>query len=193
MCTVCRSLFWTEPDDSGRVSLMTLQLQSNNSRPLPVFSRSLTRSRSARDTAAAGACPCRNSLSIEKQFALDPTQDRLYVVEKKRNVAKVWSSTLDGCRCELLLDTSASSAAAAATAVNPLPPESMTVDVDTILWLKNGVLYELSKRPSPAADGLRVRANSSLNDVKVIAAYGKHLQPMPGKQSWKQSFLCGIS
>ena len=170
---------------------MTLQLQSNNSRPLPVFSRSLTRSRSARDTAAAGACPCRNSLSIEKQFALDPTQDRLYVVEKKRNVAKVWSSTLDGCRCELLLDTSASSGTATA-AVNPLPPESMTVDVDTILWLKNGVLYELSKRPSPAADGLRVRTNSSLNDVKVIAAYGKHLQPMPGKHG-NSFFLCGIS
>ena len=148
---------------------MTLQLQSSHSLPLPVISRSLTRSRSPRDS----SCPCRSSLNIERLFALDPVSERMFVVEKRRSVAKLWSVTLDGCRCQLLLDTTA---AGSSHLVQALPPDSITADLDKVMWKKGGDLYELSKR----LPGNVTRRENALPDTKLIVAYGKHLQPMPG-------------
>ncbi|XP_054270502.1 proto-oncogene tyrosine-protein kinase ROS isoform X2 [Macrosteles quadrilineatus] len=163
-------LYWVEERLHGIGSLMRSRTDGSEIRPF--FPTSLTVSRWTRN-----ACNCPDAPDVGAAIAIDqsePDSPQLLFVDAWTN--HIVASDMDGCSCNMLVNTSFVSAAG-------LPPTSMTVDHRLVYWsnASEGRIYSVVKASDNSMMASLVGGVSSINatGVRNIAAVGSHLQPYP--------------
>ncbi|KFM82025.1 Proto-oncogene tyrosine-protein kinase ROS, partial [Stegodyphus mimosarum] len=187
-----RSLIWTVVSGNS-CSLMISDVSGSNIRPF--FSRTLeyqtNKMKVKRMTGNNVSCNCNPSITrVGQAMTVDSTNSsRPQILWVDGNFGHIWSSDINGCLCQLLINT---------TEINDngLPPTSLTVDKSHIYVLYSnktlGKVYSMSKR-NEISEYLTQQpifmsyqrspvTAEEIRGIRSIRAIGGHLQPYPSVQ-----------
>ncbi|XP_035208124.1 proto-oncogene tyrosine-protein kinase ROS-like, partial [Stegodyphus dumicola] len=188
-----RSLIWTIVSGNS-CSLMISDVSGSNIRPF-FSSRALeyqtNKMKVKRMTGKNVSCNCNPSIMrVGQAMTVDSTNSsRPQILWVDGNFGHIWSSDINGCHCQLLINTTEIN-------VNGLPPTSLTVDKSHIYVLYSnktlGKLYSMSKeneiseylteKPIFMSHQRNPITAEAITGIRSIRAIGGHLQPFPSAE-----------
>ncbi|KAL3277022.1 hypothetical protein HHI36_012384 [Cryptolaemus montrouzieri] len=162
-----KKLYWIEVEDNVYHRLMISNSDGNNI--VQFFSKY---QRNKRDVSENNddSCNCPLNPFLESSFSVDhsDSKSKPVVTFIEHNTKDILSSDKDGCRCNIIANSS--------TVSNYFPVKKIRSDFGSLYWTNpsQGNLYVLKRRKKSTVVSREVRAQD-------ISIFGHHIQPYPAK------------